>query len=90
MLARERFGLGYFLFAMTCQVVVQSAWIAVAVPQGPTFEQQMLAEPAGDLAADAHGEVAMTASDLLSELGAAVKETTDSDPQRSGDRPDSA
>ena len=43
---------------------------------------------AGDLAAERFSEVAMTASDLIAELGQAVKETIDSEPQRDGDDPD--
>ena len=43
---------------------------------------------AGDLAAETHSEVAMTASDLVDAMGLAIKETTDSESQRSGDGTD--
>jgi len=49
---------------------------------------------AGDIAAETHSEVAMTASDLIESLGEAVqdvqsiKETIDSESERSGDDPD--
>lgn len=45
---------------------------------------------AGDVAAERHGEVAMTASDLVDAMGAAVQEVTDAESQRDGDGADRA
>ncbi len=45
---------------------------------------------AGDLASDAHGEVALIASDLIDTLGTAVMETAESDDVDQDDGPDSS
>ena len=52
MVARELMSPG-FSFAIACLALVQSACIATVAAQEITFEQQLLAEPAADLAADA-------------------------------------